>query len=409
MEIFNFTLPNGIRVVHQYIPGAVSHCGLFVNAGSRDEQDPEHGLAHFIEHVIFKGTKKRNLFQVLNRLEDIGADLNAYTSKEETCIYASFLNSYYERTLELISDICLNSTFPEKELEKEKVVVIDEIKSYKDTPSEQIFDDFEDMIFAGHPLGRNILGTPADVKRFHGKDILRFMANNYLPGELVIASTGNIQFRKLVTLVQKYFSEIQFNGKNQHRQTFNSYKPQQKSVKRRIYQTHCIIGIPAYSQKDDKKYTLAFLNNILGGPAMNSRLSIALREKNGITYHIESGYHAFSDTGIMTIYFGTDKRSLEKASDLVLRETEKLRHQKLGIIQMQRARKQLIGQLSIGQESNVNRMLTIGKSILTMNEYLPLESIVSKINAITPEQLMDTANEILDPDRLSKLVFLQSI
>ena len=408
MELSTFTLPNGIRVIHQFVQGAVSHCGIFINAGSRDEKDSEHGLAHFIEHVIFKGTKNRSLFQVLNRLEDIGADLNAYTSKEETCIYASFLNPYYNRTLELISDICLNSTFPKKELEKEKVVVIDEIKSYKDTPSDQIFDDFEDLIFAGHSLGRNILGTPGNVKRFSGKDILRFMENNYLPGEMVIASVGNIEFKKLVAIIEKYFSGISVSGKNNNRDFFRNYQPRQKSVTRKIYQTHSIIGTTAYSLTDEKKYTLAFLNNILGGPAMNSRLSFALREKNGITYHIESNYHAFSDTGIMTIYFGTDKRFLDKATKLVFKETEKLRIQKLGVLQLQRAKKQLIGQLSIGQESNVNRMLTIGKSFLTMNYYQSLEMIVAKIEAITAEQLQDVANEILDPSRMSNLIFIQS-
>jgi len=408
MELSTLTLPNGIRIIHQFIQGPVSHCGVFVNAGSRDEEIEEHGLAHFIEHVIFKGTKKRTVFQVLNRLEDVGADLNAFTSKEETCIYATFLTPYYDRTLELISDICLNSTFPGKEVEKEKVVVNDEIKSYKDNPSEQIFDDFEDMLFKGHPLGRNILGTPANIKRFCTKDILAFMKKNYVPGEIVIASVGNIDFKKLVLIARRYFSEMTLSIRSNSRQGFTDYQPRKNTIKRKIYQTHSIIGTTAYALTDEKRYTLAFLNNILGGPALNSRLAIALREKNGLTYHIESNYHAFTDTGILTIYFGTDKRALDKATDLVFRETEKLRKQKLGIAQLQRAKKQLIGQLSIGQESNVNRMLTIGKSYLSVNEYIPLDMIVAKIDRITPEQLQDTANEILDPARLSSLVFVQS-
>jgi predicted Zn-dependent peptidase len=264
------------------------------------------------------------------------------------------------------------------------------------------------MIFAGHPLGRNILGTPRNVKNFTGEGIQAFIRKNYLPGEIVIASVGNIEFKRLISFVLKYFSAMPVEVKIIKREPFTEYLPRQKTVKRKIYQTHSMLGAPAYPVTDERKYTLAFLNNILGGPAMNSRLSLALREKNGITYHIESNYNTFSDSGIITVYFGTDKRFLAKATELIFRETEKLRTLKLGVMQMHRARKQLIGQLAIGQESNISRMLTIGKSVLMMDDYLPLERIIEKIDAITPMELQEVANEILDPSRLSNLVFIQS-
>jgi predicted Zn-dependent peptidase len=405
MELPLIILPNGMRVIHIPEKGNVSHCGIFINAGTRDETESEHGIAHFIEHVIFKGTEKRNLYQILNRLENVGADLNAFTTKEETCIYASFLNEYYPRTLELFSDICFHSTFPEKEVEKEKDVVIDEIKSYQDNPSEQIFDDFEDLIFAGHPLGRNILGTPKNVKKFKGEAIRTFIQRNYTADQIVICSVGNIEPNRFQALVQKYFSEVQPSTRNNERTPFTGYKPEVIVRKRKIFQSHCIIGAPGYSFRDEKRYTLAFLNNILGGPVMNSRLSLALREKNGLTYNIESNYTAYTDTGIFVIYFGTDKKLLEKALHLVEKECKKIRTVKLGKVQLETAKKQLIGQLAIAQESKLNKMLSIGKSYMVMNHYISIDEIIPKIEAITAEQLIDTANEILAPERLSKLVF----
>ncbi len=408
MDIQKLRLPNGIRLVHHSIPGTVSHCGIFINAGSRDEKEHEHGLAHFIEHVIFKGTEKRNVYQVLNRLENVGADLNAYTTKEETCIYATFLNQYYDRTLELISDICFHSTFPQKELDKEKDVIIDEIKSYQDTPSDQIFDDFEDLLFAGHELGRNILGTPKNVRKFKGEDIRQFIRETYHTDQIVICSVGNFDFKRFIHLAHKYFSKVPSNLRRESRKPFINYFPKQKSENRKIFQTHCIIGAPGYSVEDDKRFILAFLNNILGGPVMNSRLSIALREKNGLTYHIESNYIPYSDTGLMSIYFGTDGNLLEKALALVMKELDRVRNVKIGISQLQTAKKQLIGQVSIAQESKQNLMLSMGKSYLMMDKYLTLQEIIRIIESITGDQLLETANEILAPEQLSQLIFKSS-
>ncbi|MEI6681235.1 MAG: pitrilysin family protein [Bacteroidota bacterium] len=405
MELQSFRLPNGIRLVHSSVPSPVAHCGLFIHAGTRDENDAEQGIAHFIEHTIFKGTRKRNLFQVLNRLENIGADLNAYTTKEDTCIYASFLCEFYERTLELFQDIFFNSTFPGKEIEKEKQVVIDEIRSYLDTPAEQVFDDFEDQVFAGHPLGKNILGTVRSVKKLNNRSVNGFIYRNYQLDEVIIASVGNIDFKKLARLAGKYFSDHPERGSRQPRIAFQDYKPFQTSLKKHIAQVHCVVGAPAYPFHHPSRIPLAMLNNMLGGPVMNSRLSLALRERSGLTYQNESNYTTFSDAGLLQIYFGTDPVHYEKALAIVFKELKRLREEKLSPVQLHTMKKQLIGQLAISQESNLSAMLAIGKSYLLQNKYDPIEMIIDRINAATAEELLGTANEILDEGQLSRLTF----
>lgn len=405
MTIERLTLPNGIRLVHQYDPGKVAHCGLLLNTGSRDEDDSEHGIAHFIEHVIFKGTTRRNVFQVLNRLEDVGADLNAYTTKEDTCIYASFLTPYYNRTLELISDVFFHSTFPQKELEKEKEVVIDEIRSYEDNPSDQILDDFEDLVFAGHPLGKNILGTPKGIRRLKADAIRDFIRKNYHTDQIVISSVGDIRFSQLVKIVNKYFAAVPPNLRKHERIAFHDFQPREILRKRKIFQTHCVIGGPGYSAQDDRRFILAFLNNILGGPTLNSRLSVALRERNGITYNIESGYVPYTETGIVSIYFGTSREMLEKALKITEKELARLRDSKMGVTAMHIAKKQLIGQMAIAQESKVSQMLSNAKSILVNDQILSFEDLLKIVNNITTEQLMEAANENFPSGKMSRLIF----
>ncbi len=405
MEIERITLPNGIRLVHQYDPGKVAHCGLLLNTGSRDEDASEHGIAHFIEHVIFKGTAKRNVFQVLNRLEDVGADLNAYTTKEDTCIYASFLDQYYSRTLELISDVFFHSTFPQKELEKEKDVVIDEIKSYEDNPSDQILDDFEDLVFSGHPLGRNILGIPKDIRRLRAEAIRSFIHKNYHTDQIVISSVGNIRFSLLTKIVMKYFAHIPPNLREHDRISFHDFQPKEILRKRKIFQTHCVIGGPGYSAQDERRFVLAFLNNILGGPTLNSRLSVALRERNGITYNIESGYVPYTETGIVSIYFGTSREMLDKALKITEKELARLRDRKMGASALHIAKTQLIGQMAIAQESKVSQMLSNAKSILVNDHIIDFEDLLKIVENITAEQLMEAANENFPSGKMSRLIF----
>ena len=350
MEYNIYSLPNGIRLIHKPVSSLIAHVGLFINAGSRDETAKEHGLAHYIEHAIFKGTKKRKSYHIISRLEDVGGELNAYTTKEETCIHASFLLDDTERAIELISDIAFNSTFPEKEIEKEKDVIIDEINSYKDNPSEQIFDDFESMLFSADPLGRCILGTPDTVRSFTRNDICNFIKKHYNTNQIVLCYVGNIDSKKLVRYFIKYFEGIEKSFKSTDRPAVLLNSTTNKIEIKNTFQAHCIIGTTAYSFKDDKRIALHLLSNYLGGPGMNSKLNMSLRERHGCTYNIESSYTPYIDAGTFMIYFGTDKENLDKCLSLTFKELDLLKKNKLGEIQLSKAKKQLMGQLAIASE-----------------------------------------------------------
>ena len=341
MDLFLNTLDNGIRLVHYRIPGLVAHCGLIINTGSRDETISEHGIAHFIEHMLFKGTKKRKAYHILSRLEDVGGELNAYTTKEETAIHASFLKEDYERAIELISDISFNSVFPEKEIEKEKDVVIEEINSYLDNPSELIFDDFEELIFSNQPIGRNILGTPDSVKSFSQKSIKSFISKNYNTSQMVFCSVGNIADEKILKLFRLNFENIVTEKQAEKINRSWLYKPASVTKKMNTYQNHCIMGNLAYDLKDNRRMGMFLLNNILGGQGLNSRLNLSLREKHGFAYNVESSYSPYNDTGIFSIYFGTDSQYLNKSIAIALIELGKLRNTKLGTIQLSKAKSQI--------------------------------------------------------------------
>ncbi|MCF8357468.1 MAG: insulinase family protein [Prolixibacteraceae bacterium] len=405
MEYQLFTLKNGIRVIHQQTDSPVAHFGVIMNTGSRDEEADEQGMAHFIEHTIFKGTKKRKAFQIINRIEDGGGELNAYTTKEETAVYATFLNEFYPRTIELISDIIINASFPKKELELEKEIIIEEINSYNDSPSDLIFDDFEELIYDGHPIARNILGTPQTVRSFNREKIERFISRNYKTDEMVICSVGKINPERFAKLVDQYFELLPQNNRPRKREKFSGYQPQVKQISKATFQSHCIIGNEAYELKNDWRLTLVLLSNILGGNSMNSRLNMALRERNGLAYTIEANYTPYTDTGIFMVYFGTEQHNLLRAMQLVEKEFARLRKQKLGILQLSKAKKQLIGQLAIANENREDLMLTIGRSYLYFNKVDTLPMVFRKIENITSEQLLEVANQILDKDRLSVLSY----
>jgi predicted Zn-dependent peptidase len=405
MEYNYHTLSNGIRIVHKNTSSNVAHAGIVINTGSRDEDENEHGMAHFLEHTVFKGTEKRKVYHVLSRLENIGADLNAYTTKEETVIYASFLNEYYDRSLELISDITFNSTFPEKELEKEKDVIRDEIDSYKDSPAEMIFDDFEDLIFAGHPIGRNILGTKKTLKAFNKEKVLNFVKNNYHTDQMTICSVGKIPFSTLIKKVEKYFGGIPANYRSKKREPFTNYKVQRNTVKKSTYQSHCIIGNRAFDYSHSLKPAFTLLTNILGGPGLNSRLNLGIREKYGFAYNIEAHYTPYTDTGIFLIYLGTAFGYADKSVELVYKELEKLRNKKLGNIQLSNAKKQFIGQMAITYDSNLNEMLSIGKSYLHYNKVDTIEELNKKVELINSEDILEAANIVFSPETMSQLIY----
>jgi len=401
----HWELSNGIRVIHSHVPNQVAHCGIFINTGSRDELETEHGLAHFIEHTIFKGTKKRRAFHILTRMEDVGGEINAYTSKEETCIYSTFLYPHYRRALELLVDITFHSVFPEREIKKEKTVIIDEINSYKDSPSEEIFDRFEEFIYPNHPLGHDILGTPAHLKKFDADHIRNFIARTYNTDQIVFSSVGNISEKNLRRIVDSTLGTIPANYRSFKREEVQEYIPFQNSLKRRTYQSHLIMGNRAYTMKDKRRSGMILLNNLLGGPGMSSRLNLAIREKYGFTYNIDSSYSIYSDTGLWTVYLGTEQEMLERCRDLVSKELDKLKHQQLGSLQLHKAKQQLIGQIAIAQESNVSLMLGYAKTFLVFNKIDTFEQIAGKIDALTSLELLEIASEIFAEDQLSTLSF----
>ena len=405
MEIVFHTLDNNIRLVHYRIQGIVAHCGIIINAGSRNEKESEHGIAHFIEHMLFKGTTKRKAYHILSRLEDVGGELNAYTTKEEIAVHASFMKEHYERAIEIISDITFNSIYPSREIEKEKEVVIEEINSYKDNPAELIFDDFEEQIFLHQPIGRNILGTFETVRSFSQKDIFSFISNNYDTSQMVFCSVGNISDEKIIRLFNRYFSEIPSSTITPKTLKPWYYEPSSVVRKMGTWQNHCIIGNVAYDLKDKRRMGMFLLNNILGGQGLNSRLNLSLREKNGFAYNVESSYNPYCDTGVFSIYFGTDSHNLDKSISIAESELHKLRTVKLGTIQLGKAKNQIKGYLARGYENHESLMLSLGKSLLVFNKIESIEDVCEKIDNVTSSEILETANEIFDRTKLSTLIF----
>ncbi len=398
-------LKNGLRLIHKEVNSPVSHFGVLVNAGSRDEHPDQMGMAHFVEHTIFKGTKRRNAYHVISRMEAVGGDLNASTSKEVTYFHSSFLSADYARAVELLSDIFFNALFPEKELEREKTVVLEEIKYYKDAPAEQIFDDFEDQIFAGHPLGKNILGTRQSVCKIQRQGILDFIVQNYTLNHVVLASVGNISTRKLVSLCERYFGQKSMQEIPRVRTPFANYTPIHRVVKKKSSQAHVMMGQPTYSLREEKRVPFMLLNNLLGGQGMNTRLNMSVREKRGLAYTIESNYTAFSDCGLFAIYFGCDTHNVDLCREIVYKELQKLCQQKLGAMQLYYAKKQFIGQLALSNEGKLNEMITLGNTALFFDEVDTLEESIAEMEAVTAEQLLEVANETFINERFSTLIF----
>jgi len=399
------TLPNGIRILHRQKKGEIAHLVLAVGTGSRDEETDQNGMAHFIEHTVFKGTTNRKPYHILSCLDNVGGDLNAFTTKEETCLQASFLTRYYKRAMDLLSDIAFQPTFPENELEKEKEVVLDEINSYLDMPSEEIYDVFEETMFREHPLGRNILGTSELVKGFRREDILRFRKQNYSTDAMVLATIGDISFEAFQKLAMTCFGSRPAHRVPNRRQPFLNYGPQQLEMERNNHLSHCMIGGLAPGFCHPRKRVMVLLNNILGGPAMNSRLSLNIREKYGFAYTIESQYNAYSDVGLCSVYMGVDPESLDKAIGLVFKELNKLCSQRLGTMQLHHAKQQLVGQLALGRESGMSELLAITRSMLMDEPIETVPDIIHTIEVITADDLMEEANEVFNRDQMTILTF----
>jgi predicted Zn-dependent peptidase len=397
-------LNSGLRVVYEHHNSIASHAGFFIDCGTRDEKQDEFGMAHFIEHCLFKGTNNRKAFHVLSRIDNVGGELNAFTSKEDTVIHASFLAEHTQRSVELLSDITFNSTFPDREITKEKLIVIDEIYAYQDSPGEQIYDDFEDKVFTGHPLGHNILGTLSNIKRFNRASLTDFYSRNYTPSNIIFSYCGSQPLDKIIRLLEKYTPAG--SDRNTKKSTSNlKYEPRHVVSKRDVNQAHLMIGNLAYDSHHENRRALVLLNNILGGPAMNSRLNLNISEKYGFAYHLESGFVSYADTGLFSVYLGTEPKYLDKSIKLIHRELDKLVNKKLGPIQLNQARQQLKGQLSLARESGLNTMLAMGKSLMNYDEVDTLEDVFEQIESITAEQLQDVAADIFNPDQMSSLIF----
>lgn len=405
MDYSLHTLKNGIRLLHAPSASTISHACIIINKGSRDEPEGKAGLAHFIEHLIFKRTKKRSTNQILNRLESVGADLNAYTTKEYTCVHASFLNPYLDRTLELFSDIIFNSTFPEEEMDKEKSVILDEIASYEDQPEEAIQDDFEDVLFAGNALGNNILGTVETVENFIRGDVLTFIKQNYNTDEIVIAVLGNYNFKRLIATGERHFGDVPESVADNKREKAAIHPPCDTIKYRPINQSHTILGMQTIDTHHKQKAALLLLNNYFGGNGMSSVLNLQIREKYGIAYTIESNYSPLSDTGTFCIYFGTEREKHQKALNLIYKEMDKLRIKPLNDVQLQKAKNKFIGQIALAEENRIGVIISMAKSLLDHGKVDTLQQVFKKINEVSTTNFADIANELLDKPMFSTFTF----
>ena len=399
------TLNNGIKIILSHTPSRVTYSGVYINVGSRDERGNDEGMAHFIEHSLFKGTEHRRAYHIQNRIDGVGGELNAFTTKEETCVYASSLSEHLERCLELFSDILFHSTFPLDEIAREKDVVLEEINSYNDTPSELIYDQYEELAYEGHPLAHNILGSKRNVKRFTPESIRNFMRSNYTPSRMVITVSGNVKFDKLVRLCEKYFGHYENHPSAVDRSAKPEFRTFDRHINRRTHQAHLLIGCEAPDVYSNDKTAFSLLNNILGGPAMNSRLNVAIREHYGFCYNIESQYIPFSDTGLFYIYAGVDLDAQEKARKLIVNELTRIADTPLSTAQLRAAQRQMIGQMAINDDFGMNEMQTIGKAYLCYDHVNTLEEMNADLMAVTADDLQRVAQERFNPDLFGTLIY----
>ena len=447
----SYTLDNGLRIIHLPSDSKVVYCGYQINAGTRNEEPGEEGLAHFCEHVTFKGTERRKAWHILNCLESVGGDLNAYTNKEGTVYYSAILKEHIARAVDLLTDIVFHSVYPQAEIDKEVEVICDEIESYNDSPAELIYDEFENIIFKGSPLGHNILGTAEQVRSFKTEDALRFTRKLYRPDNAIFFAYGDIDFKKLVKLIRKALADddsgkVAENAANSVGKLAEEKLPQisqitqisgdensittEKSVssvksvgpenypsvgkeiagqtivmQKNTHQAHVMIGTRAYDVNDSRRMPLYLLNNMLGGPGMNAKLNLALREHNGLVYTVESTMVAYGDTGIWSIYFGCDEHDVKRCLRLVRKELDKFMQKPLSEAQLKAAKKQIKGQVGVACDNRENFALDFGKSFLHYGWEKNVDRLYEQVDEITAEQIQAVAQELFDKDRLTTLIF----
>lgn len=451
MKYNTYTLDNGLRIIHLPSDSKVVYCGYQINAGTRNEEPGEEGLAHFCEHVTFKGTERRKAWHILNCLESVGGDLNAYTNKEGTVYYSAILKEHIARAVDLLTDIVFHSVYPQAEIDKEVEVICDEIESYNDSPAELIYDEFENIIFKGSPLGHNILGTAEQVRSFKTEDALRFTRKLYRPDNAIFFAYGDIDFKKLVKLIRKALADddsgnVAENAANSVGKLAEEKLPQisqitqisgdensittEKSVssvksvgpenypsvgkeiagqtivmQKNTHQAHVMIGTRAYDVNDSRRMPLYLLNNMLGGPGMNAKLNLALREHNGLVYTVESTMVAYGDTGIWSIYFGCDEHDVKRCLRLVRKELDKFMQKPLSEAQLKAAKKQIKGQVGVACDNRENFALDFGKSFLHYGWEKNVDRLYEQVDEITAEQIQAVAQELFDKDRLTTLIF----
>ena len=457
MKYNTYTLDNGLRIIHLPSDSQVVYCGYQINAGTRNEEPGEEGLAHFCEHVTFKGTERRKAWHILNCLESVGGDLNAYTNKEGTVYYSAILKEHIARAVDLLSDIVFHSVYPQAEIDKEVEVICDEIESYNDSPAELIYDEFENILFKGSPLGHNILGTAEQVRAFKTEDALRFTRKLYRPDNAIFFAYGDIDFKKLVKLIQKALGECPKGrelacsadcksaetptderiaeetptkeritegtptgetpteemeaGDANHKVQSSKFNVQSKVAGKTIvmqkntHQAHVMIGTRAYDVNDDRRMPLYLLNNMLGGPGMNAKLNLALREHNGLVYTVESTMVAYGDTGTWSIYFGCDEHDVKRCLRLVRKELDKFMQKPLSDAQLKAAKKQIKGQIGVACDNRENFALDFGKSFLHYGWEKNVDRLYEQVDEITAAQIQAVAQELFDKDRLTTLIF----
>ena len=457
MKYNTYTLDNGLRIIHLPSDSQVVYCGYQINAGTRNEEPGEEGLAHFCEHVTFKGTERRKAWHILNCLESVGGDLNAYTNKEGTVYYSAILKEHIARAVDLLSDIVFHSVYPQAEIDKEVEVICDEIESYNDSPAELIYDEFENILFKGSPLGHNILGTAEQVRAFKTEDALRFTQKLYRPDNAIFFAYGDIDFKKLVKLIQKALGECPKGrelacsadcksaempteeriaeetptkeritegtptgetpteemeaGNANHKVQSSKFNVQSKVagqtivMQKNTHQAHVMIGTQAYDVNDDRRMPLYLLNNMLGGPGMNAKLNLALREHNGLVYTVESTMVSYGDTGTWSIYFGCDEHDVKRCLRLVRKELDKFMQKPLSDAQLKAAKKQIKGQIGVACDNRENFALDFGKSFLHYGWEKNVDRLYEQVDEITATQIQAVAQELFDKDRLTTLIF----
>jgi predicted Zn-dependent peptidase len=414
MAYNTWQLPNGLRIIHLPSSSQVVYCGYQIAAGTRHEEVGDEGLAHFCEHVTFKGTERRSSLQILNSLEQVGGELNAFTNKEDTVFYAAVLKDHLSRAIDVLTDMVFHSTYPQQEIDKEIEVICDEIESYNDSPAELIFDDFENILFAGHPLGHNILGNADRLRQYTTADALRFTRKYYRPDNSIFFAYGDIDFKRLVRLLEKHLQSLPKGGSpdmlpaltnNDNPSIHEGHSLGVYSFNKGTHQAHVMLGNRAYNIHSEKRIPLYLLNNILGGPGMNARLNLALRERNGLVYTVESSMVSYGDTGLWCTYFGCDPHDVKRCLRLVRHELDKVMRKPLSAAQLYRAKRQIKGQIGVACDHRENFALDFGKSFLHYGWEKDITRLFNDIDGVTAEQLQEVAQEIFSPEQMLTLIY----